>query len=114
MEDFDFTAKKMINTYNFAYGDYAKMREISEDEEFEDKFTMEALFVRPLQNYMVDHYIHDRNIQSEQIYLLVVICYLISNIAIDILIFDVINRYFINGVLSINKEMKCLTGCLSE
>jgi hypothetical protein len=113
VEEAYYIAKKIILSYNYTYGDYAKMKQLNDLPEFFDQFTVSALIIRPIQGYLLTHSIHDITIEKEQFYLICVITFMIGNILVECLIFFVINRKLIRRVLTINEEIRCLTLCLA-
>jgi hypothetical protein len=113
VEEAYFLAKKIIINYNYTYGDYTKMKQLNDLPEFFDEFTISALIIRPIQEYLLTHSIHDITIEKEQFYLICVITFMIGNILVECLIFIVINRKLIRRVLTINEEIRCLTLCIA-
>jgi hypothetical protein len=113
IEEAYYLAKKIILNYNSTYGDYTEMKRLNDLPDFFDEFTISAMLMRPIQEYVLSHSIHEITLDAEHFYLLCMIIFMIGNILVECLIFIVINKKLIRRVLIINDEIRCLTLCLA-
>jgi hypothetical protein len=113
IEEINYVTMKLVKQYEFSYGNYANMKELNDNTEFFDDFTVNLMIFRPLQSHIINNQIETIVTNSENYFLICIIAFMIGNILVECIIFFVINRKLIARVLVINEEIRCLTLCIT-
>jgi hypothetical protein len=113
IEEINYVSMKLLKQYDYSYGEYNKVKELNDNYEFYDEFTLNLMILRPLQSHIINTQLHTIVTDSENNFSTVIITFMIGNIIVECIIFFVINRKLIAKAIIINEEINCLTLCVT-
>lgn len=113
IEEISYISMKLLKQYDFSYGKYDRVKELNDNNEFYDEFTLNLLVLRPLQSHIINTQLNTIVTNIDNNFSTVILAFMIGNILLECIIFFVINRKLIAKALFINEEISCLTLCIT-
>jgi hypothetical protein len=112
--DIRYVSLKLLKEYKLSNQDYNEMIDIYHDDEFRRLNYILLLYYRPIQSYLlVNIYIYTI-FESNSIFLMITMVYLILNIVLDVLLYLVIDFIIVKRSTKTNNDFNTLIECLKN
>jgi hypothetical protein len=112
--DIRYSSLKLLKQYNSSSQDYNKMIDIYDSDEFRRLNYLLLLYYRPIQSYLLMNIYIPTILQSNDIFLVITMVYLILNIVLDVLLYLVIDFLIVKRSTKVNNNFNTLIECLKN